>query len=58
MILRCEKYLLSLCTVDVLLEAIAGCLLKDAVLVSIRPLKIEGKRVADDFIRYEPSKYR
>ena len=47
-----------MCTVDVLLETVAGCLLKDTVLVSIRPVKIEGKKVADDFIRYEPSNYR
>ena len=48
----------DLFAVDLFLEQIGGCLEDGAVLVSIRPLKISGKEVANDFIQFEPSKYK
>ena len=42
--------------VDLLFEQIYGCLEGGAVLLTIRPLEIAGKRVEPDFIGYEPNK--
>ena len=41
---------------DLLFEQIYGCLEEGAVLLTIRPLEIAGKRVESDFIGYEPNK--
>ena len=48
----------SIYAVDQLLETVAGCLSKDAVLLVVRPLQISNKDVTNLFCSYKPPQPR